>query len=417
MTYPFLALTLALTACGPDKEDPDTASETTQETGGDTGASSGTETQTTGEPTTDAPTTETPTTTSGDEPPPGAARPQESAWVTVVDALPFPLDIERITVGRPEFAGNFANRGKVEVHLDQEQAVITVEMRVYDFTGDLEFFGDGEGPGVMHRMRPWAFAGDADPKSPLSMPAEDDCTEGAWKQDCVLTAYYDAKAQAARSGADFIVHLPRAWRGAVHVFTDDNLAESSYPRLGDVRVEGLCGSGHVSLASGTAQVRLCEELGAAPTCPADQVAECDEFTDAMGEPAPWSPECPCASQFGALLVESREDAAANLVVDIPEATWISAVAVNVTGDPDPLCLADIVECLPANCTATGADPGVAAEFNLPSPAAHPGTGYAITARTAGCGPVEFFTGPEAGQSEQTPPMVEPHGRVRICTDC
>ena len=405
--YPFL--TLALAACGPAPGAPDDPDPT--------GTTTGT---TTADPT---PTTTTPdddptptTTTAPDEP--SAVHPQESDWLPVVDALPFPADITTLTVGRPEFNGNFASRGKVEVWLDHDEPTISVEMRVYDFSDDPTFLGDSNSPGTLARTRLWAFTGDADPQPPIAMPPEADCTIGAWKDNCKLTAYYDGKFQPARHGADFIVHLPRSYRGELHVFADDNLAEASYPRLGDVLVDGLCSSGTVSLAQGSARVRLCDELSPAPTCPPDQVAACDDFVDGEGDDAAWSPACPCSpALFGNLLVESRPPFAANITVVTPATTWINARATNETGSPDLACSATISGCLPDTCTTAPQPFGAAAEFNLPGPAAPSGGGFNITARTAGCAPVEFFASPQLWQDKDTPPMSEQHGRVDICTDC
>ena len=155
---------------------------------------------------------------SGSGPPEGdGLRPWDTGWQTVVDALPFPADVSTLTIGRLEYNGNYANRGDVVVYFDQDLPVITVEMRAYDFSDRVWFFGDEDIEGAADRMQIWAYSSPGNPAPPGEMPPGDDCTVGTWKDDCKIYAYYDGQVEPVRSGADFRVHLPCSYRGALVV--------------------------------------------------------------------------------------------------------------------------------------------------------------------------------------------------------
>ncbi|MBL9103947.1 MAG: hypothetical protein JNL82_23590 [Myxococcales bacterium] len=353
--------------------------------------------------------------------------PQATAWEVVVDDLPFPLaDIHSLTIGRTEFNNNFANRGDVEVLFDRDSEVITVEMRKYDFADHATSFGDPaiDLVGTFARLRPWAYnANIAAPEKPNQMDPASDCLQGAWKDGCALYLYYDGQAQPLRSGADFRVHLPKAYRGELHVETEDNLNESAYPRRGDVVVTGdgdagWCGGGSVELSAGRAGVRMCRDLSPAPTCPPDQVAACAEFVDEMGEPAAWSPDCPCsAALFGQARVESRAPWGADITVDVPAGTWLNASAANTSDDKPHDCQPAIESC-GGDCEMTeDAEFSKSAEFSYPGPAAISGAGYNLLARSAGCAEVDFFADEYAPWDPADPPTSELRGHVTVCTGC
>lgn len=397
---------LGLAGCGPGSEG------STGSTGSTGEGSDGGTGVVTGEP--------TPTSSGGDTGFDDSARPRETPWTVVVDGLPFPAEISALTIGRKEFNGNFANRGDVEVYLDQDAPVIRVEMRIYDFSDEITWLGGDGDTGTVDRMRLWAFAGDGDPKRPSQMPPEADCTVGSWKDNCKLGVYYDGQTQPVRAGADLRVHLPRSYRGVLDVVTEDNLNESSYPRLGDVVVvvDGICGSGSVSLASGSAAVKLCRALTPTPTCPAEQVTICETFTDDMGANAAWSPLCPCApALFGQLRVESRKPYGADITIDMPDTTWVNMFAANQSPDKPHACVPEIDNCAPGACTLTTGMYSASAEYNYPSPAAPAGGGYNVSAVSAGCNPVSFFASAEDWVDENSVPMSAEHGHVRVCTDC
>lgn len=352
-------------------------------------------------------------------------QPWETKWTTVVDALPFPLTgdgkISTLTVGRRESDDNYANRGNIEVLFDQDQPVITVEMKIYDFSDGVTFNGDEtmDPPveGTKERMSLWAFVGGIG--TPGSKKPEDDCTKDTWKSGCTIGVYYDGKAQPVRAGADLRVHLPKAYRGKLTVETEDNDGESSYPRLGNITIDGLCGSADVTLSSGTANIKMCRDLEVAPTCPAAQIMNCETFKDEMGENAAWSSACQCGPDlYGQVKVISRKPYPANITVDIPTTTWMNVTVSNDSPDKPNDCKPTLDSCTAAaNCTPVqNNDYSISGEFNYPSPAAAMGAGFNLTVLSAGCAPVKYFDKP-SDWSVDAEPRQEDHGYVKVCTDC
>ncbi len=405
---------LGLVGCGP-------GSGSVDDTGG-----SGTSGGPTGGPTSE------PTSDSGDSGEEGGPRPQEGEWKQVVDRVPFPLSgdgaVTELRVGRREYGENFANRGDVEVYLDQDAEVISVEMRAYDFSSDLIAHGDPDAPspeemlGSLGRMSLWAFVSAGNPAPPALMPPEDDCTVGTWRSGCAIYVYYDGKAQPARSGADLRVHLPRKYRGALDITTEDNDAESSFPRVGDVTVAGLCSSGTVQLAQGTATVNMCRDLTPAPTCSAAQIEACEEFIDPdTMQPAAWSNLCPCpAENFGQLRIEAVKPWAGDIIVDIPTTTWLNANLANLETNKPHECKAELAACTGDICTPVVIDEtSVSGEFNDPGPAAAQGAGFNLTVTSAGCNPVTFFDAIDDWNEDPalSKPTTETHGHVTVCSGC
>lgn len=404
---PFGALLggLVLTACperpsdGESASDSGSGSNSASESGSDSLTASGSS----GDPST-GDTSEDPTTGTI---PPDEAGPREGPWEVIVDALPFPIaDIHRLNVGRKEFNENFANRGVVEVLFDHDEETITIETREY-------VFGDAAAAAnAFDHLSLWAFVLEGDPTH--NPDPADDCTKDVWKDNCAIYARYDGKSQPARTGMDLRVHLPRGWRGWMVVETEDNLAEESWPRRGDVRIVDLCSNAEVFLEAGHAAVRMCRELSPAPTCPPDQIADCEVFPDGTGSEA-WSPECACGiDQFGLLSVHSPQPWAANIIVDVPDDTWLNAVLSNHTPTQPHDCQPQIDNCEAPACALDDADENsLQAVFNHPSPAAFSGAGFHVLASVGDCTLVPFA---EPGAPDQ-PPQEELRGFVRMCTDC
>jgi len=363
--------------------------------------------------------------TTGDDD--GGAHPQETEWKKVVDNLPFPVSgdapITALTVGRLDYSGNFANRGDVEVYLDQDAEVITVEMRFYDFSDDITAMGDPatDVQGTFERMSLWAYSAST-PAPPSEMKPEDDCTAGTWKDNCNIYVYYDGQVQPVRAGADIRVHLPKAYRGDLNITTEDNTAETSFPRVGNITVDGLCSSGIINMAQGEAKIKMCRDLTPAPTCTADEIAGCETF-QIDGKDAAWSNMCPCkADNFGQLKIEAVKPWAGNITVDVPKTLWLNANLANEETDKPHNCKPTLESCSNDVCELTtndGSGYSISGEFNYPSTAAAKGAGFNLTVKSAGCNPVTYFPNAEKWNADETmsAPVIEEHGHIKVCTDC
>lgn len=406
-----LVASALVVACGPGK--------------GGASATEGTDSTTTSGGTTVG----TSPTTGGDD---SVEMPRHSEWETVVEGLPFPLTgeaaIRTLMIGRQEFNENFANRGNIEVLFDHPEETITIEIRKYIFGDVVYAFGDPDAgiPGTFERLSLWAFVSDGNPGKPEDQPPASDCAVETWKDGCAIYAYYDGKSQPARSGMDFRVHLPAGYRGKLYVETEDNAwLEASYPRRGNITIDGLCGSAEVELEAGWAEIQLCDELTPSPTCSADEIAACEDYVDPETmAPAPWSKDCgPCGDTlFGRLLVTAPQPWAANITIDIPKHTWISSTVQNNAADKPHLCKPTIAACSeggPIPCTLDAEDDYTEfAEFNYPGPSAPSGAGYSINARSGGCTEIPFVDDPAQWKPEEEGvPASELRGFVRLCTGC
>ena len=382
----------------------------------------------TGQPTGSSDTTPDPTGNDTGQTTPGGPGPQATPWQIVVEDLPFPLaDIHTVTFGRKEYNENFANRGDIEVLFDKTDERITIEMRKYDFSDTIDFLGDElEGfPGHAELISAWAFnENTANPQKPTDADLADptkNCLLESWKDNCALYLYYDGKSQPVRSGADFRVHLPKAYRGELNLQTEDNDSEVTYPRRGDITVTGVdeagwCGSGTIKMSAGVARVRMCRDLTPAPLCTADQIQQCDTWQD-DGEPAAWSPNCPCKPDFfGQTRIESLKPWAADITVDIPDTTWLNATVANHSENKPHDCK-PVLACSGACEMKDDSDYSKAAEFNYPGPAAPAGAGYNLTVLSAGCYEVDFFADEYAPYDPDALPLSAERGHVEVCSGC
>ena len=77
-----------------------------------------------------------------------------------------------------------------------------------------------------------------------------------WLNSCYFLMYFDGQSQPARVGTDIRVHLPRTFDGKLSIETQDNDEEDLYPRRGDVKVDGLCGEGDISVTNGNVDIRM-----------------------------------------------------------------------------------------------------------------------------------------------------------------
>jgi hypothetical protein len=368
----------------------------------------------------------------GNESPVGDALPQLTEWETVVDKLPFPTSgdakINRLTVGRKEYTNNFANRGDIEVHFDQDSDVISIELRKYDFSDDITAKGDeatGQ-EGTFERMSLWAYNEDgSNPAKPTEADAADptkNCQLEAWKDGCSVYVYYDGLTQPVRSGADLRVHLPKAWRGELNVQTEDNEGETTYPRRSNVTITGpgeagWCSSGTVKMSAGVGKIKLCRDLSVAPACSAAQIEACENF-EKDGMPAAWDPTCGCnAMNFGQIRIESLKPWAADITVDMPDDLWLNATVANQSDAKPHECKPVLENCADGKCTLTTNDEYTkAGEFNYPGPAAPSGAGFNLTVLSAGCTLVDYFAKPDDWAADATPES-EVRGHLKVCTGC
>ncbi|MEZ4452758.1 MAG: hypothetical protein R3B09_25075 [Nannocystaceae bacterium] len=353
----------------------------------------------------------------------GDAKPFQGEWEVVVPDVPFPLDtVKTITIGRKEYMENFANRGDVEVYFDNPTETIKIEMRKYSFQ-----LNQGEADEAFGRIHLWAYVSSGNPDQPSKMDPADDCS-ASWQDGCSVYVWYDGQSQPARTGADFRVHLPAAYRQKISIQTEDNITEFLYPIRGDITVSNLCGSGDFKLSSGVAKVHLCRELTPGPTCSAEDIAACETWQedDGMGgmKPAPWAKTCPC-SDFGSVKITALDPYAANMTVDAPSTVWTHAVLDNqrsgqtVAGDH---CTATVdPNTCGAGCTLSQSPETpwkATVDLNFPGPSATMGAGYSINMVSSGCEAVPYVDGPsDFDPNASMQEKQEDRGNLTLCTGC
>lgn len=354
--------------------------------------------------------------------PTGDQIPRESEWETVVNGLPFPLDgdgkITTLTVGRKEYAENYANRGNIEVLYDHDDPTITIDVRRYIFGDEIDANGDESGMlGAFQRLSLWAYVNSGNPSKPSERDPADDCTKDTWKDGCQILAYYDGKSQPARSGMDFRVHLPKGYRGKLFVNTEDNTNEGTYPRRGNLTIDGLCSGGDIRLEAGWAKIKMCRDLVPTPLCAAADLKTCNEWPDGSGSEA-WSKDCPCGGGdlFGQLTIIAPQPWASNITVDVPTTTWVNTTLRN-TSVMKPHECKPVIDCPMGVCATDMDDEYTAhAEYNYPSMSAPQGAGFNITVESGGCTVIPFIDAPDAWMKDKPAPE-ELRGNLKVCTDC
>lgn len=352
-------------------------------------------------------------------------KPLETDWEKVVDGLPFPLSgdgqVKSLQIGRREYSENFANRGHIEVLYDHPEETISIEMKKYLYANELDAYGDQAAgtPGVFSRMYLWAYASSGNPTKPSSQDAAEDCTKDTWKDGCKIHVYYDGLSQPQRSGADFRVHLPTGWRGDLTLITEDNADDTTFPRRGNLKVDGFCSSGEFDLEAGRADVKFCDSLTPAPECNADGIADCEGFPDGSGSEA-WAKECACGdgTLFGSLRIEAPQPWAANITVDIPPNVWLNATLSN-TEMMKPHSCKPTIDCPAQSCVpdATTDEYAPHAEFNYPSSAAPAGAGYNLTVISGGCTEIPYVDTPDQWTKNTEDLPQELRGNLKVCSGC
>lgn len=301
-------------------------------------------------------------------------QPRRDEWRLELDAPFDALAVSRISIGGNMELDNFVNRGDVIVHFDGKPGRIQIEMRRFDFTRDPD--------GRFERLRLWTHRLDEGLGAPQDGPPGA-CAQ-QWDQDCGVRVHYDGQSQPIRSGADLRVTLPPEYVGHVQVVTQDTVSDE-YTTRSDVCMLGLRGSSDVWLESGHAWVSLAPDIRVVPQC-----TEAEEQQCATADP-PWR-ECPCIEEhgFGSTMITGVR---ANQLVSIPLGLWALAIA-------------------------DGEFPCEYGEEEPPDgvPAGTIDLGYAVSARSAECGLVEYFESPGDWRDDVEPDS-EQRGDVEICRGC
>lgn len=353
--------------------------------------------------------------------------PFRGAWQTV-HAGPFiPLHpdgsvaIEDLVIGRTAaFDGNFENRGDVIVEFDAEPGTIAIELRPFAAAPT-----PAEAEAIQARLGLWAFHESIDaPLPPAAMDPATRCDLAAtWPDGCAIYVHFDGDVQPPGSGADLRVHLPADYRRKVAIGTADNVPSEAYPNRGNVCVAGLPGHVEVELGSGIAAITVAVD-SSMPSCPAALVSACEAYDDpSTPGPDAWDADCPCFAEgyeSGLAKVESIDDGAADITIDVPAGLWASfrgenAGENNLAGKH---CLADVDSLENLEFGASGNDPnkpwlafGVA---NKPPEA--PASGFRLDARSTGCEAVADVADPDAWDPSVTPPTTL-RGNVELCVGC
>lgn len=340
---------------------------------------------------------------------------------TAADGTPQIFDL---TIGGREENENFANRGDVIVNFDGPANRILIEMRRFTFNtnqeaADVDF----------EKLALWAS--DAPPGGPTQPEEEDDCIVGGWRTGCEVRVLYDGLSQLARSGADLRVTLPPDYRYKLNVITQDNIEEEDYLNRGNVCVSNLFASASIEVESGKVWAALAPEVTPAPKCSQEQIDKCENWTveDENGDmvAAPWAPECDCIAvgggEFGRLEINSREETAADITVDMPSGLWASVKAEN-TGEMQEEagdhCEATVdVQGFTPNETGNDAPWEKFGNLNYPGPPAIAGAGFSVVASSKSCEPVAFTENPDdfVGTDKGKDQTSEERGNVKVCTGC
>ncbi len=329
-----------------------------------------------------------------------------------------------ITIGGREENDNFANRGDIIVNFDGPENRILIELRRFTFAttedaAELDY----------EDLSLWAYT--SDPGRPQDQDPADDCIMSGWQNACEVRVYFDGLSQLKRSGADIRVTMPPSYRYRVTAKTQDNIEEEDYLNRGNVCIDNLFASASVEVESGKVWATLAREVTEAPKCSLEQIDKCENWTveNENGEmvPAPWAPECDCIAvgggEFGRLEINSREETAADIVVDVPKGLWASVKAEN-TGDSQEAAgehceatieLADFVP----NDTGNDSPWEAFGNVNYPGEPAIAGAGFSIVASSKSCEPVAYTEHPDdfVGTGKGEEQSSEERGNVRVCTDC
>jgi hypothetical protein len=327
----------------------------------------------------------------------GVRRPFRDEWR---EELVLPAaELRHLVVGGPLTLDNFANRGDIQIHYDDDSSEVRVELQRFTIASDLDDATEAFG-----RMSVWAYDLES-VERPSDEIMQSAC--GVGEGDfCHLRVYYDGLFQPVRDGANIRVTLPRGWEGELELETEDNLEEEDYPDRGDVLVDGLAGRLAVRLDSGRARVRLDPTHAHYPGCAYDDLCVMTGF----------APDCGC-TDFSSIRIEARSGRAADILVDVPVDNWYAA---ELDNDDLALALGCVVD---VDCDAFPScelDPDVLtdarrqASINYPGPPALQDLGIQIELHSGACSMIDHADSPD---DYIEGPATEVRGNVRLCSGC
>jgi hypothetical protein len=330
-------------------------------------------------------------------------------------------EIFDLSIGGREDNDNFANRGDVIVTFDGPPRRILVELRRFTFAPN-----ESAAEVDFEDLSLWAFTSALG--RPQDQMAEDDCVVSGWQNACQVRVYYDGLSQLKRSGADIRVTLPADYRQKINIVTQDNIEEESYLNRGNVCVSDLFATAIIETESGKVWASLADDVTPAPKCSQAEIDACESYVnpDTMVA-APWAPECDCIAigggEFGRLEITSRDETAADILVDMPEGLWASVKGENQSEGQEEAgehCEAaiEVANFLP-NDTGNDFSWQKFGSVNYPGVPAINGAGFSVQAISRSCEPVAYTENPEdfVGVANGDEQSSEERGNIRICTDC
>ena len=368
--------------------------------------------------------------------------PVRTGWETVFDGGIYmstgtSADVTSISIGGTQQAGNFINRGDIEVYQTLPPSSggggrIVIQMRKFTFDCSQEAAeGDAENPGSFSKIQPWIFASTSyrppdDPSLADAGCVNPETGAQEFYNGCNVRVYYDGQNQPIRDGADIRVFLPSDYSGGLNLTTEDNIQDSTYQDRSDVTVYDARGRVTVKADSGITKVKIADDALPAPSCSADANQACFDFLDDNDEPAPWSPNCPCSAEnLNSINVASEGTESMSITIDTPPDYW----AVGNLTNQDPAntiaaggtyCDANIecdgfssCELDPIDCNDAEKPWRCKGVTNFPSGALD-GTGVSIIANSDACRAVARHTGPELYGAE---PTLIDQGDITLCSGC
>ncbi len=305
--------------------------------------------------------------------------------------------ITELRIGGEGYDDNFINRGDITVSYDADPNSMVVEWRPFADAA-------GEAEARLARLEPW-FSSQSFVQ-PQPVDGTNECI-GMWREGCGIRAYYDGEDQSARSGIDFHVHLPPDFVGKLDIFTQDNDIDDDYRNRGNVCLWDLPGSADVRVEQGLVFAKLADSLQTTPTCPADEIAACEDQE--------WATSCPCLANghgFGQLDIQGVQS---DIVVDTTPGVWTKFTAESPSPQSEQTCVAAID--VPGAVLNPGDDTTDASGHVNEPPDVPAGLGYAVRAVSDKCDSTHYVESPDMFVRGNQGPLDRRRGDITICEDC